>query len=241
VNLVVAVAETVAVPSVLGLRVEQARRVLSDSRLAFGGRQIRGTRVEQPGTVLAQSSEAGTRVTVGTPVVLTIAALPVVAVPPVVGMPHDDAAAAITAAGLEVGTVDLRFSLRAGGTVLAQALAPGAQVQLGTSVAIEEARSRAVWMAPAAAVLFLAGVVGLVKARAGDTKMKPPLHLAIGTNVDDGEAHVQSDEARAIRREVRVQPVADGGSQEVRAEEGDLIRGERRDRADDGSPPEEKS
>ncbi len=164
VNLVVAVAETVAVPSFVGLPIEQARRTLLESRLQVGSEQRRGTKVEPPGTVVAQSNVPGTRVAVGTPIVLTVAMPLVVTVPRVVGLSHDDAAALITNVGLEVGSVAQRFSLRPGGTVLAQATAPGVQVQFGAPVAFDEARLRAVWLAPAS-VLFLAGIAGLVRAR----------------------------------------------------------------------------
>ena len=55
VNLVVAVAETVAVPSFVGLPIEQARRALLESRLPVGSEQSR-PKVVPPGTVVAQGN-----------------------------------------------------------------------------------------------------------------------------------------------------------------------------------------
>jgi beta-lactam-binding protein with PASTA domain len=253
VNLVVAVVETVVVPSVVGLPVEQAHRTLREGRLQVGDEQLRGTNVEPPGTVLAQNNVSGTRVAVGTPIVLTVAMPLVVTVPSVVGLPHDEAAAAIIAAGLVVGDVASRLSLRAGGTVLAQAAAPGEQVQFGAPVALDEARPRVLWLTPVA-LLFLAGLTGLAKARTSGRRPPdapshpadedgpeptPPIDFAVRANVDAGGAHVQPDEVPAVRREVRIQPVADGGSQELSAAAGDLVRGERRERKPDAPPPEE--
>jgi len=240
VDLVVAMAETVAVPSFVGLPVEQARRTLLESRLTVGSEQSRGTKVEPPGTVVAQSNVPGTRVPVGTPIVLTVAMPLLVTVPRVVGLSRDDAAALIANVGLEVGNISQRFSMRPGGTVLAQATAPGAQVQFGSLVAFDEARPRALWLAPAS-VLFLGGIAGLVRPRIRPKKTvktePPPLSFAVRTNVDaGGAAHVQSDEARAIRRELRIHPVADGGCQDLSGVTGDFVRGERRHHA---PPPEE--
>ena len=254
VNLIVAVAETVAVPSVVGLPVEQARRTLLEGRLEIGDEQRQGTNVEPPGTVLAQGNVPGTRVAVGTPIVLTVAMPAVVPVPPVIGLSHDEAEAAIIAAGLVVGDVALRLSLRAGGTVLAQAAAAGTQVQFGAPVVLDEALPRVVWLTPVAGLLFLAGFTGLAKARARvkrlldalsrSTREKspeptPPIDFAVRANVDAGDAHVQPDEVPAVRRDVRIQPVADAGSQDVSAAAGDLVRGERRERKHDAPPREE--
>jgi hypothetical protein len=243
VNLVVAVAETAVVPSFVGMAVDQAVTRLADSRLEVGDEQRRGTNVEPPGTVLAQSTAPGTRVEVGTPIVLTVAAPLLVTVPQVVGLSHDAAVAAITAVGLAVGDVAERFSLRAGGTVLAQGTQPGAQVQFGARVALDEAWSRAVWLVPVVGVLFLAGSVVLTRARTGSGRPSdapaPPLDVTVVAHVDAGTAHVRSDEARPIRRETRIQLVADSGSQELSAATGDLVRGERRARKHDAPPPED--
>ena len=243
VNLVVAAAQTVAVPSLVGMAVDQALTRLLESRLGAGDEQRRATNVAPPGTVLAQSNPPGTRVEVGTPIVLTVAAPLLVTVPQLVGLSHDAAAAAITAAGLEVGNVAQRFSLRAGGTVLAQGTSSGAQVQFGAPVSLDEARSRVVWLAPFVGVLFAAGSVMRARARTPSGKppdaSAPPLDVEVVAHVDAGTAHVRSQEARPIRREIRIQLVADGGSQELSAATGDLVRGERKAGTHDAPPPEE--
>jgi hypothetical protein len=249
VDIVLAAVETVEVPSVVGLTIEDARGRLTAGRLAPGQEPSRVTHVEPQGTVLAQSPQARTRVAIGTSVTLTVATAEIVEVPAVVGLSHDDAAAAITRAGLAVGTVSPRFSLRAGGTVVAQSLAPRARVQFGTPVAIDEARARIGWMAPAG-TLLLAAIAGLVTLRAraarrtlpADTSGPvPPLDVEVRAKVDAGDAHGQPDEARAIRREVQLQLVVDRGSQDLSAVTGDFVRGERQERTPGAPPPEDAS
>ena len=231
VNLVVSAIETVPVPSFVGVPIEQARRTLLENRLGVG-EQPRATNVEAPGTVVAQGHLPGARVAVGTAIVLTVAVPLVVTVPPVVGLPHDAAAAAMTAAGLEVGTIGLRLSLQAGGTVLMQATAPGAQVPFGTRVALDEARPRVVWLAPLV-LLLLTATAGLAKARTGRKRPSedrtPPLDFSVRPQVDAGDAHVAPDAKRPVGREVRIQPVTDGGYQDLSAAAGDLIRSEKKE------------
>jgi beta-lactam-binding protein with PASTA domain len=249
VDFVLAAAETVPVPSLVGLTIEEARRRLTAGRLALGEQQLRGTRVEPRGTVLAQSLQPDTRAAVGTQVSLTVATLETVSVPAVVGRSHDEAVAALAGAGLAVGTVSPQFSLRAGGTVLTQSLVAGTQVQVGTPVAMDEARARG-WMAPVGAVLLVV-IAGLVILRPGrgrgrlqpedDSAPVPPLDVEIRANVDVGDARVQPDEARTIQREVRLELVIDRGVQDVSAVAGDLVRGERQERTPGAPPPEDAS
>ena len=250
VSFVLGVVETVPVPSVVGLSVEQARDALAGGRLTVGAEESRPTHLQPEGTVLAQSVRAGTRTAVGRAVGLTVAAIEMVAVPKVVGLPHDAAAAVIAAAGLTAGAVTPRLSVRAGGTVLAQALPPSQQVPYGTPVSLDEARPRVMWMAPAAGVLLIAGLVVLVGVRRRGRGSKEPEAAAVApppaedvevrTHADAGDAEVRVDEAPAIRLEVRIKPVVDRGSQEVSAPAGDLVQGERRERAPGAAPPEEK-
>jgi len=223
---VVGVVETVPVPELVGLRVEKAREALTGGRLAVGEEEARPTHLEPEGTVLAQDVEAGTRTAIGTPVGLTVAAIEMVAVPGVVGLPHDEAAAALTAAGLTPGAVTPRFSIRAGGTVLAQAVQPNAQVPWGTPVAIDEARPRLIWMGPAGGVLLLAGLAGLVLVRRRRRGPEAPPH----------RADVPPPSSGAGDRYV-VDRSSPGSSEPA----GDIILDERRRRGPGAKPPEDKS
>ena len=116
-------------------------------------------------------------------------------------------------------------------------------------MAIDEARARLAWMAPAGALLLAAaaGLAGL-RTRAvrrtppsGASEPVPPLDVEVRANVDAGDAHGQPDEARAVRREVRLQLVVDRGSQELSAVAGDFVRGERREQTPGAPPPEDAS
>jgi len=253
VGFVLGVVETVPVPALVGMPVEQAREALVAGRLAVGAEEQRPTHLEPEGTVLAQSVEGGTRTAIGSPIDLTVAAIEMVAVPDVVGLPHDDAAAAITAAGLTPGTVTPRFSIQAGGTVVAQALQADQQVPYGTPVPLDEARPRLIWMGPAG-VLLLAGLAGLVRFRKRPSEPEkprgaagappsppPPTGLEVRALVDAGDAEVHPQEAPAVRLEVRIQPAVDRGLQESSATAGDFIESERRERAPGAEPPEEKA
>ena len=247
VSFVLGVVETVPVPSVVGLTVEQARDALAGGRLTVGAEESRPTHLQPEGTVLAQSVAAGTRMAVGRAVGLTVAAIEMVAVPRVVGLSRDAADAAITGAGLTLGAVTPRLSIQAGGTVLAQALQPIQQVPYGTPVPIDEARPRVVWMAPAAGVLVLVALVGLVgspEARAG---LEGARGRARGAPTGGGRrgpgargrgrpGGVRAGETPAVRLEVRITPVVDRGSQDVSGTAGDLVRGERRERAPERRP-----
>ena len=248
-SFVLGVVETVPVPSVVGLSVEQARDALAGGRLTVGAEESRPTHLQPEGTVLAQSVAAGTRTAVGRAVGLTVAAIEMVAVPRVVGLSRDAADAAITGAGLTVGAVTPRFSIHAGGTVLAQALQPIQQAPYGTPVPIDEARPCVVWMAPAAGALVLGGArrTGGVRRREKGSRepeaalVAPPpaADVEVRAHVDAGDQEVRAGETPAVRLEVRITPVVDRGSQDVSGTAGDLIRGERRERAPDAPPPEE--
>jgi beta-lactam-binding protein with PASTA domain len=57
-------------------------------------------------------------------------------VPPLVGKPFEDARARLADLGLEVGSVDKKYSHEPSGTVLHMSLHPGAKVDAGTSITI---------------------------------------------------------------------------------------------------------
>ena len=165
VDLVIAAVETVEVPNLVGLPVDGARQVLGALRLAVGSETRQPSREEADGTVLSQDPPAAARFAVGSPVDLVVAEPALVRVPEIVGLGIDDVDAALTGAGLAAGPVEPRFSLAAGGAVLAQEPAAGAVVPVGTPVAVGVARARVTWAGPLGAGLFLATAVLVGRAR----------------------------------------------------------------------------
>ena len=164
VDLVIAAVETVEIPNLVGLPVDGARQVLGALRLVVGSETRQPSREEADGTVLAQDPPAAARFAVGSPVDLVVAEPALIRVPEIVGLAIDDVDAALTGAGLAAGPIEPRFSLAAGGAVLAQEPAAGAVVPVGTPVAIGVARDRVTWAGPLGAGL-LATVVLVGRAR----------------------------------------------------------------------------
>jgi beta-lactam-binding protein with PASTA domain len=241
VNLLVAVVETVAVPEVVGIPVEEARRALVTGRLAVGTEELRETRVEPEGTVMEQSREPGTVAAVGTPVSLVVATPEIIEVPSLVGLSEEEAVAAITGAGLVVGAVGEQLSMEAGGTVLEQAQPAGSAVVFGTPIGLQVARSRAVWAIPAGLLLLCFAAAGSVVARRrarrrGDRRPQaveqpdepPPLpEIRVRPVADAGRQAIAAGDQPVAEGDIRLRPRVDPGRQEIESAD-DLIAGERR-------------
>ena len=180
VDLVIAAVETVEIPNLVGLPVDAARQVLGALRLAVGSQTRRQSRVDAEGTVLAQDPPAAARFAVGSPVDLVVAEPARISVPEIVGLSIDDIDGALTAAGLVAGPVEPRFSLAAGGTVLAQAPPAATVVRVGTTVAVRVARDRVLWAGPLVTGLLAgAALAGRARRRrsrraAGLPRASPP-------------------------------------------------------------------
>lgn len=131
-----AVAQSVLVPDVLGLQQGVAEPTIISAGLTVGNVTYQQSFVIPVGQVMSQTPLAGTGVLVGTPVNLVVSAGVVVAiVPSIVGLTRADAVAAITAAGLVVGTVIEQISTSyPPGTVLSQNPPPGTSVAPGSAV-----------------------------------------------------------------------------------------------------------
>ena len=237
VDLVVSAVETVPMPSVVGITNQEARQRLLAVRLSVGSEALRPVRSESRGIVLAQSAEAGTRIPIGTAIGLTVSTPEIVEVPRVVDLTRTDAFTAIASAGLKVGQVSRGLSFtRAGGTIVGQGLSPATRVEFGTALAVKEALPRVVWAGPAG----LLGVAGLLELRRRGKKRVPgqsspevgkavpPLDVSARANIHLGEASVRTDDAQAIRLELRISPRAGPASQDITAVSGTMIKGERR-------------
>lgn len=124
----------VSVPDVVGQGLKQATQTLVDGGLTTG--TITNVTSDKPvGTVLEQSPAAGSQAAMGTPVVLTIATSGAQnPVPDLVGKTAVEAANALLAAELAVGTVTRKSSDQKPGVVLAQTPAAGAIAVKGSPV-----------------------------------------------------------------------------------------------------------
>jgi hypothetical protein len=128
---------TTTVPNVLGA-------LLADASADLAAAQLTATTTEResvspPSTVLDQSPAPGAVVSPGSSVALVVAkaAVPVTStVPALVGQGEGAAQAAITAAGLVLGTYTTAHSAYPVGTVAAQAPAAGTVVPIGSAVDI---------------------------------------------------------------------------------------------------------
>ena len=128
-------APNIEVPSVVGLRFEEAERKLSQVglKVALGESQPSNTAPRQ--YVLAQTPAAGTAVGPEVIVTLDVSAGQLrTQVPTLVGLARDDALAALRNANLELGQVVDRPGDEARGTVMSSAPAAGQQVPQGTPV-----------------------------------------------------------------------------------------------------------
>lgn len=246
INLLVAVVETVAVPELVGLPVEEARRSLVTGRLEVGNEELRETRIETEGTVLEQSRAAGTAAAVGTAVNLIVATPEIITVPPLVGLSEEEAVAVIRGAGLVVGAVGEALSAQEGGTVLQQAQPAGSQVVFGTPIGLQVARDRTIWVVPTLLALLLVAGAGTVAARRrgkGKGKgrrsvrrppepadEKPPLpEIHARPVADPGRQTIDGGaEENLTETEIRLRPTIGPGAQELRSPD-DLIAGEERE------------
>jgi serine/threonine-protein kinase len=245
VDLVVAAVETTPMPRVIGLTVEAARQALVASRLTAGTPELRESRTDPRGNVIAQPIEPEARVPVGTAIVLTVATPAIVSVPPLDGQTHDEAIATIRKADLTPGGVNFAISWRwrPGGTVIEQDRRPGERVEFGSTVSVIEARSRA-WLAGSLSVLL--GVAGLVWRKPPKPGRRPAPHdpnhvlvldISAEPHLDLGTSAIRSTENKAVRSEVRVLPVIDPGTQSVAPSQG-IVIGERRANDSGNKPPE---
>ncbi len=128
----------VTVPNVVGAQQAAASASLEAVGLTVGRASSEVTLAVAPGTVMSQSPKPGASVREGTSVDLVVAAIPVVAVPDVVGKASSDAEADLAVEGLQVGEVTAVFSDDADvGIVLTQSPEADAEVPVASVVALE--------------------------------------------------------------------------------------------------------
>jgi serine/threonine-protein kinase len=128
----------VQVPALRGHAEADAQLELTEAGLKLGQVTWREDRSAPKGTVLAQSPAEGQSVPAGTSVSLEVnRGVETAPVPDLTGTTKDEAAAALTAAGLVMGQVtQVASDTIPAGQVVDQKVAPGVTVAQGTSVAV---------------------------------------------------------------------------------------------------------
>jgi len=123
------------VPNLVGKPIAEARQALTDMGVEVT--QVEKDSSKTPGTVLAQKPLPNVKLSPGTPVELTIATLPLIAVPALTGKYLNSAKTALKDTGLELGDVRRTEHEEHGENyVLRQDPAAGSKVPFGTVVNI---------------------------------------------------------------------------------------------------------
>jgi beta-lactam-binding protein with PASTA domain/sugar lactone lactonase YvrE len=133
VNLVVSAGVTV--PDVVGKIQSEAQASLVTAGLTIGTINTAFSDSVPAGTVISQTPTGGTAVNGGTPVSLVVSRGPRMTVPSVMGMPREEARAAIIAAGLTVGSISESYHpVVPAGRVLKQMPVGGTDAAQGSPV-----------------------------------------------------------------------------------------------------------
>jgi len=133
IRVVTAKAREARVPDLVGKPIAEAKQTLAD--LGVEVTEVQKDSSKAPGTVLSQKPLPKTKLSPGTPVELTIAALPLIEVPQLTGKYLNAAKTALKDTGLEVGDIKRTEHEEHGENyVLRQDPAAGSKVPFGTTV-----------------------------------------------------------------------------------------------------------
>ncbi|ACF10597.1 PASTA domain containing protein [Chlorobaculum parvum NCIB 8327] len=125
----------ITVPSLAGLSLDDARATLLDTNLRVG-QVTRAESSDEPDTVIRQSPEARARVRPGTAVSLVIAEPAMVTVPPLTGLPLNQARSILSELDLQFGQLTSAESDGEPGTIIEQSPKARTRVKPGTPVAL---------------------------------------------------------------------------------------------------------
>lgn len=128
----------IQVPDVRGQSESDAQRILEDKKLVVADSKAEYSDEIEAGKVISTNPAAGTTLKEGSKVTMVVSmGAQKAEVPNIVGISQNDAAAALSAAGLSVGTVTEEFSDQyETGIVISQATQAGSKVKTGSSVNI---------------------------------------------------------------------------------------------------------
>ncbi len=133
VDVAVAVQPPVAVPRLIEKQKDQAEEILAEHRLRLGS--VRSNiSDEEPGTIVDQTPEPGSQVRAGSSVHIVVARPEMVEVPPLVGLPRDEAAGRIQASRLRLGHVAERPSSKPNNTVIRQEPTTDTPIPVGSLI-----------------------------------------------------------------------------------------------------------
>ena len=133
IRVITAKAREARVPDLVGKPIADAKQALAD--LGIDVTEVQKDSSKAPGTVLSQKPLPKTKLSPGTPVELTIAALPLIEVPQLTGKYLNAAKTTLKDTGLEIGDVKRTEHEEHGENyVLRQDPAAGSKVPFGTTV-----------------------------------------------------------------------------------------------------------
>lgn len=135
IRVVVARAREAKVPNLVGKPIAEAKAALEGLGVEFT--EVQKDSSKTPGTVLSTKPTAGVKVQPGTPVELTIAALPLIEVPAVTGKYLNKAKTVLKDSGLETGDIRrVEHEEHGENYVLKQDPPAGAKVPFGTTISL---------------------------------------------------------------------------------------------------------
>lgn len=146
---------SVASPSIVGFSLEEATTTIEGAGLQIGDITLQPSDIEN-GRVLEQNPPAGTTLALGSRVDIVVSGDANPIVPDLLSLNEPDAVNALIAVGLRAGKISETSSSEAAGEVVAQSIAPGEQVEIGTVVDLRVSNGR----------VGVADVVGLTAAEA---------------------------------------------------------------------------
>jgi hypothetical protein len=133
IRVVTAKAKEARIPNLVGKPIAEAKQTLSD--LGVEVTEVQKDSSKTPGTVISQKPLPNTKLSPGTPVELTIAALPLIQVPGLTGKYLNAAKTALKDTGLELGDIKrVEHAEHGENYVLRQDPAAGSKVPFGTVV-----------------------------------------------------------------------------------------------------------
>jgi eukaryotic-like serine/threonine-protein kinase len=157
--------EKSAVPDVVDATLSSAQTKLDDAGFELGSVTYEEAVGKPQGVILSQSPAAGTQAEHGSAVNLVAVGTSLQVVPNVTGMTQSEAKAAITSAGLAMGSVALVYSDTAPAeTVTGQAPAAGVEAPSDSQVAISVSRGPAPEASPSATAV--PNVIGMSESEA---------------------------------------------------------------------------
>lgn len=146
---------TIASPSVVGFTIEEATTTIEGAGLQIGDISLQPSDIEN-GRILEQNPPAGAQLALGSRIDIVVSGDANPVVPDLLSLNESDAVNALIALGLRAGTITETSSAEPAGQVVAQSVAAGEQVPIGTQVDLRVSNGR----------VGVADVVGLSAAEA---------------------------------------------------------------------------